>query len=183
MAFNLGIANASHEKIILQDADILCSAHYAQKVYNLLDKHEGLHIGSKVIYLGEQATKDVIEKQKIGKKHDCVRAVTYFEGGSLACTKKAYFGCGGFNEIFEGYGVEDCDFFERLRYHAKFHNERSEDFVHMYHGRTTGWQQHHRRNKKIGMQLKKQYNMSSYITSLVKKIKAAYPEVTKELGV
>lgn len=183
MAFNLGIANASHEKIILQDADIVCAAHYAQKIYNLLNKHEGVHIGSKVIYLGEQSTKDVIEDQKINKNKECVRAVTYFEGGSLACTKKAYFSCGGFNEIFEGYGVEDCDFFERLKYHSKFCNERSEDFVHMYHGRTPGWQQHHRRNKKIGMQLKKQYNMSSYITSLVKKIKSTYPEVIRELDI
>lgn len=183
MAFNLGIANAAYDKIILQDADILCPANYAEKIYYLLDKYEGVHIGSRVIYLGEGSTQEVVKTRVVDKNKDCVRAVTYFEGGSLACTKKAYFNCGGFNEIFEGYGVEDCDFFERLKYHSKFYNERSEDFIHMYHGRTTGWQQHHRRNKKIGMQLKKQYNMASYIASLTKKIKVTYPEVAKKLGI
>lgn len=179
MAFNLGIANASHEKIILQDADIVCASHYADKIYHLLDQYDGLHIGSKVIYFSEKSTKEIVRTQSIDKNKECVRAVVYFEGGSLACTKEAYFKCGGFNEIFEGYGIEDCDFFDRLKHHANFYNERSEDFVHLYHGRTSGWQQHHRRNKKIFQQLKKQYNNNSYIASLVLKIKKTYPEIAK----
>lgn len=177
MAFNLGIANASYEKIILQDADIICPAIYARKIYKLLNEYEGLHIGSRVLYMSQSATDEVTSTDKIDAKRECIRVVTYYEGGSLACTKKGYFGCGGFNEIFEGYGVEDCDFFGRLKYHTKFCNERSVDLIHMWHGRTPGWQQYHRRNKKIGMQLKKQYNMASYIASLVKKVKSTYPEL------
>jgi predicted glycosyltransferase involved in capsule biosynthesis len=181
MAFNLGIANATNEFIILQDADILCPASYVQKIHDLLCKHEGVHVGSKVLYMSNNSTKEIVKTNKIDSKKQCERAVGYFEGGSLACTKKAYFACGGFNEIFEGYGVEDCDFFSRLKYNTNFYNTRTEDFVHMWHGRVPGWEVHHRRNKKIGKQLKKQYNMHSYIVSLVAKIKKTYPELAKEL--
>lgn len=183
MAFNLGIANISTQRVILQDADIVCPSNYVAKIYDLLNSYEGIHIGSKVLYMDKTSTDEITTSNKINKDKECERAVGYFEGGSLACTKSAYFRVGAFNEIFEGYGVEDCDFFERLKYQTKFYNERTEDFVHLWHGRTAGWEQHHRRNKKIGMQLKKQYNMASYIASLVKKIKSTYPEIAKELGI
>ena len=182
MAFNLGIANASYEGIILQDGDMICPSGYVQKIYDILRTHEGIHIGSRVLYMDEQSTRKIANYNKIDKENKCERVVTYFEGGSLACTKRAYFECGGFNEVFEGYGVEDCDFFERLKYNCKFHDVRTEDFVHLWHGRTHGWQQYHRKNKKINMQLKKQYNISSYIASLVRKLSATYPEVYRELA-
>jgi GT2 family glycosyltransferase len=181
MAFNLGIANATHGKVVLQDADIICPSGYLAKIHNLLDSHTGIHIGSQVLYLTQEATAQVNKTHKIKPNADCERVVTYYEGGSLACTREAYFKCGAFNEIFEGYGIEDCDFFDRLKYHSNFYNERSEDFIHMWHGRTAGWAQHHRRNKRIYTQLKKRYNMTSYISSLVKNMKATYPEITREL--
>lgn len=180
MAFNLGVANASFQKIVLHDADIICPANYISKVHKLLDSYSGLHIGSRVLYLDRKATEEVSRTCKINSNANCTRVVTYYEGGSLACTKKAYFRCGAFNEIFEGYGIEDCDFFSRLKYNSNFYNERTEDFVHMWHGRTDGWAQHHRRNKKIFAKLRKQYNASSYINSLTKKIKASYPRIAKE---
>jgi len=177
MAFNLGVINATYPKIILQDADIICPSNYVKKISELLDTHAGVHIGSKVLYMNQKSSREITSTRVINAKKDCERAVGYFEGGSLACTKKAYFKCGGFNEVFEGYGIEDCDFFERLKYAVKFYNVRTEDFVHLWHGRTSGWNVHHQRNKKIYSQLKKQYNMVSYIASLIKKLRATYPGI------
>jgi GT2 family glycosyltransferase len=182
MAFNLGVANAVHQKIILQDADIICPSNYVSKIFTLLNSHNGIHIGAKVLYMNQESSNEIITKKSIDDKKNCERAVGYFEGGSLACTKDAYFRCGGFNEIFEGYGIEDCDFFDRLKYSAKFYNSRSEDFVHLWHGRTPGWNRFHTRNKKIYVQLKKRYNQVSYINSLTTKLKTIYPDVMKELS-
>lgn len=183
MAFNLGVANATNPKIVLHDADIVPQRNYVNKIYSILDSHDGVHIGAKVLYINEASSRQINRLAKIDPKKECERVVTYFEGGSLACTKKAYFSCGGFNEIFEGYGIEDCDFFDRLKYNTKFYNERSEDFVHLWHGRTTGWQRYHRRNKQIGKQIRTQYSLPVYIKSLVGKIKKLYPGVAKELQI
>lgn len=182
LAFNLGVAKAKYNKVILQDADITVPANYSQKIYRLLDQHDGVHIGSRVIYLTQDASERVIRTGIISEESECERAVDYFEGGSLACIKKRYFSVGGFNEIFEGYGVEDCDFFERLKAFSSFYNVRTEDFIHLWHGRTPGWDLHHRRNRKIADQIRKQYTLHTYVASLVNKIKTTYPAVAKELN-
>ena len=181
MAFNLGVANASHNKIVLQDADIICPSNYVSKLYELLDTHTGVHIGAKVLYINQTSSNEIVSRKLINEQKVCENAVGYFEGGSLACTKTLYFKCGGFNEIFEGYGVEDCDFFDRLKHTAKFYNNRSEDFVHLWHGRTPGWNRFHARNKKIYTQLRKRSNITQYVNSLIIKLKAMYPEVMKRL--
>lgn len=183
IAFNLGVAKATYSRVILQDADIVCPSNYVAKVCQLLNTHEGVHIGSKVMYLSKVSSQEAVKNATINNKLECERAVGYFEGGSLACTKSAYFRVGGFNEIFEGYGVEDCDFFDRLKNFSKFFNTRTEDFVHLWHGRTTGWERHHRRNKKIALQIGAQYSRQAYVSSLVAKIRSTYPEVAKELGI
>lgn len=183
IAVNLGVTKATYSRIILQDADIACPSNYVSKVYYLLNNYEGVHIGAKVMYIDKDSSKNAIAKGSINNKLKCERAVGYFEGGSLACTKSAFFKIGGFNEIFEGYGVEDCDFFDRLKNFTKFFNTRTEDFVHLWHGRTVGWERHHRRNKNIAAQINKQYTRQAYVNSLVVKIRALYPKATKELGI
>ena len=183
MAFNLGVAKAAHDKVILQDADIVVPSHYAEKIYKLLNNHGGVHIGSRVLYMSKDSSNSINKTGTITPQHKCDRAVEYFEGGSLACTKKAYFGVGGFNDIFEGYGVEDCDFFWRLKdFAGSFFNTRTEDFVHLWHGRTGGWEAHHRKNKRIAEQINRRYKPSNYVASLVTKMKRQYPAVLKELG-
>lgn len=103
-----------------------------------------------MLYLSQKSTTDVIYEKQLTNKLDCERIVIYFEGGSLACTKQAYIECGGFNETFEGYGIEDCDFFNRLKHKSnRFCDTRTEDFIHLYHSRTSDWQICHKNNKNI----------------------------------
>lgn len=178
MAFNLGVSKALYDGIILQDADIIVPSNYCNKIHSLLSKYDGVHIGSKVLYLTQDSSNNVIQNGIILESSACERAVDYFEGGSLACTKRGYCKIGGFNEMFEGYGVEDCDFFTRLKNFTIFHNTRTEDFVHLWHGRSEGWELCHRKNKRIMDQILKSSTPASYIVSLAEKLKQLYPSLS-----
>ena len=47
------------------------------------------------------------------------------------------------------HNCEDTEFFARLSSAPGFLNERSLNLLHLWHGRTPGWDEHHKRNKKI----------------------------------
>ncbi len=110
-AFNVGVKISTHGKVVLHDADILVDARYLSRVNVALKKHDGCHIGSEVLYLDDPSTKIVNTKFRVDNSLRATRMVTYFEGGSIACHKNTFWNVGGFNEEFEGYGCEDCDFF------------------------------------------------------------------------
>lgn len=149
-AFNRGVVNATSKKVILHDADIMVVNTYTQDVYDCLNLVQACHLGNKVIYANKDST-DIINS--LDKTHSyepkIERIVGYFEGGSLACTVSKYWAIGGFNEQFEGYGVEDCEFYSRLA-HEHFMDLRNHTFLHLWHGRVSGWEAHHEKNKKIG---------------------------------
>jgi hypothetical protein len=52
------------------------------------------------------------------------------------------------------HNCEDCEFYSRLTQNSKFFGERSVDFVHLWHGRTSGWKDYHEKNKKLDSQLR-----------------------------
>jgi GT2 family glycosyltransferase len=174
-AFNRGIINAKNEFIVLHDADIMVSSNYLSKIYETLCEFEGCHISAKVFYLDEGSSKAVNDSGYLTSQHQCERVVGYFEGGSLACRKASYIGIGGFNEDYIGYGVEDCDFFERLSTVIKFNENRTFNLFHLHHGRTQGWQQCHDANKKLEIDLRNKYpNIKDYAAYLRKKLAAKY---------
>jgi hypothetical protein len=74
------------------------------------------------------------------------RYITYFEGGSLACTKTYYSKIGGFYEEYVGYGCEDCDFYLRLSIGGSFKEDRRIPLYHLWHPRTDKWTEHHEIN-------------------------------------
>jgi GT2 family glycosyltransferase len=165
LAFNIGLAKASYPDVILHDADMLAPRSYTQRVYNLLQDYEGVHVGKTVLYLTKSASSIVVDQGVINPGSECDRVVDYFEGGSLACRKWVYAAIGGFNEAYEGYGVEDCDFFERLKFCTKFHDERSVTLIHLWHGRTPGWEAHHERNKQIKAEINSKFNIRDRVAN------------------
>ncbi len=114
LAFNLGVSKATHEQIVLHDADMICASDYTARVAAVLGKHEGCHLGKTVIYTTEEAANSVCTTGSVRAAAECERVVGYYEGGSLACRRDVYWRVGGFNEEFKGYGCEDCDFYSRL---------------------------------------------------------------------
>lgn len=103
-AFNVGVHNSKYSKLILHDADMLVLGNYTKSICDTLDNYEACHLGGTVIYTTEKSMHDINSKKFVNSDIECDRAVGYYEGGSLACLKEAYWRVGGFNEDFNGYG-------------------------------------------------------------------------------
>jgi GT2 family glycosyltransferase len=178
-AFNHAVLEASADKIILHDADIVVQADYIGRVANILNDFEGCHIGETVSYLDPPSTAQLCHSSRLDKTYKCERAVGYFEGGSIAFRKKIYFRIGGFNEAYEGYGVEDCDFFERLKNHSHFFNQRSIDMFHLWHSRVPGWNDRHKVNKRLAETIERTMKGNNYVLHLVTQLQSKYPASKK----
>ncbi len=152
MAFNNGVHIAKHDKILMHDADILAATSYGPDILARFATSDAFHIGSVVLYANPDGTESINSRQTVTPV-PCDRIVGYFEGGSLAATKKAYWSIGGFNESFYGYGCEDCDFFARLSSLKSFFNERTHKFLHLWHPRAENWGDHHDFNRALERRL------------------------------
>ena len=182
-ACNLGVSKASHNIIILHDADMLVDRSYTNKVCGVLKDYDACHLGRSVTYLNSKSTTYVVKSGKVSDSLTADLVVNYFEGGSLACKRRTYFDIGGFNEQFIGYGVEDCEFFERLSKLTNFYDHRSVNLIHMFHGRTRGWQLRHRKNKDIYSALGK-HPMQERRDALIKKLKSnGYKKILRDLKI
>lgn len=148
VAFNKGVMAASSEYVILHDGDMLVPGTYTAAIYRQLQTTDACHIGKQVLYLTQNASTEVNTTQHVDKDKHCDKVVDYFVGGSLAAKKTAYISVGGFDENFVGYGVEDVEFFNRLKALGSFFDERSVDMVHLWHDRSPNWQQCHNNNKR-----------------------------------
>lgn len=151
-AFNVGVVHSKYDKIILHDADMLAPNHYTSIIYETLDKYDACHLGNTVIYTTQQAMEFVNNRHIVDNQTECDRVVGYYEGGSLACRKSAYWAVGGFNEDYVGYGCEDCDFYSRISFGLvsigmTWIENRVFDFLHLWHSRVHGWNNHHEQNK------------------------------------
>jgi hypothetical protein len=154
IAFNLGVQKTTTSKVVLHDADMLTQGHYTQRVWDILEDAEACHLGGKVMYTDEESGRKINADKLVDHEVECERVVGYFEGGSLACTTDAYWKVGAFNEDFWGYGCEDCDFYARLSGFSRWKEDRSFDFLHLWHSRVQGWHGHHKQNKAIESNLK-----------------------------
>jgi predicted glycosyltransferase involved in capsule biosynthesis len=153
-AFNHAVSKVPTTSVILHDADILVQSHYTQAVYDLLAIHEACHLGKSVVYADDLSTAAINANGIVDANVKCDRVVGYFEGGSLACRTAAFWRAGGFNEDFWGYGCEDCDFYARLSHSSSWKEDRVFDFLHLWHSRVSGWNQHHETNRRLEAKLR-----------------------------
>jgi hypothetical protein len=154
-AFNLAVSKAPSDCVILHDADILAQGHYTNHVMSILAEYDSCHLGSTVMYTSQESMNLINQQQVVDEAVQCYRVVGYYEGGSLACTTRAFWKIGGFNEDYWGYGCEDCDFYARLSGGSSWKEDRCFDFLHLWHSRVSGWNAHHEANKQLEGQLKK----------------------------
>lgn len=175
LAFNTGVSKSKNPRLVLHDADIIATGDYLQSLFTALNTHESCHLGKEVYYLDEDSTNKLNTTCSLHKNYKCSKIVTYFEGGSLGCTKDAYIKAGGFDEGFEGYGVEDCAFYENISKLSTFCNDRKFKFFHLWHGRVGGWEECHERNKShYSQMLKRHHTLSNYAAYLSQQYKAKY---------
>ena len=171
MAVNMGVMSLATDHIVIHDADMLVQLDYLRRIHQLLQQYEGCHIGKDVAYLDQDASMKVGRQLKLAKDLQCERTVGYYEGGSLACRRETYKRIGGFCESFIGYGVEDCEFFQRLKKLSNFYDERTITLFHLWHGRVTGWNRHHQDNKRLGKELDR-IPLETRIKEMQKKLEA-----------
>jgi len=132
-AFNYGVRLSDTSKIILHDADMLVNGCYTNTIANILDTHDGCHIGGTVIYTTKETAAEINSRGAVDRTDKFHRVVGYYEGGSLACKRTTYWEIGGFNEDFRGWGCEDCDFYTRISSIPSWFGTRTFDLVHMWH--------------------------------------------------
>ena len=104
IAFNVGVKNASCDKLILHDADMIVHNQYTQYMYDLLSSYDGVHAGNNVLYLTQKSCEELYRVAFFSDAFHAERSVGYFEGGSLGCARSTYIEIGGFDERFVGYG-------------------------------------------------------------------------------
>ena len=146
-AFNVGVSKSNHELLVLHDADILVPGWYTSKVFKHLQTNDSCHLGQQVLYLIKQSTIEVSQSKTLNTNRICDHVVDYFEGGSIGIRKHSYIKIGGFDEKFIGYGVEDCEFYQRIKHKTSFIEDRTVKMVHLWHDRTFGWEERHKQNK------------------------------------
>lgn len=174
LAFNHGVVQAKNEIIILHDADIMVPANYTRRIWDIMQSADGCHIGAKVLYLTRESTNAINEQHKATKGMNCEHAVDYFEGGSLAVKKSIYKQIGGFDENFIGYGVEDCEFYDRLKKCTQFKEDRYITMIHLWHGRVPGWEERHRANREYLQKLHNMFTVSQRADNLRRVFQSRY---------
>jgi GT2 family glycosyltransferase len=153
-AFNAGVDEATHDLLVLHDADMLVLADYTRAVHKHMRGHESCFLGGKVYYANKK-TSDLLSKSGVVNSDiQCEKSVEYFEGGTIGVKKSAYWKIGGFNEDFWGYGCEDTDFYAGLSGGTKFNETRHQPLLHVWHPRTQGWGECHEKNKILEGELK-----------------------------
>ncbi len=178
-AFNLGVSLATSQYVVLHDADMIMANNYTSTVYDKLQEYDACHLGNTVIYTNSDASDKIMNEKIIDTSTNCERVVGYYEGGSLACRIKTYWKIGGFNEDFIGYGCEDTEFYNRLSKNCKWLENRTFDLLHLWHPRTDGWQDCHRRNKSLESKLYAT-PMSTRILSQHSQLKSKYGALISE---
>lgn len=153
-AFNGGVDITNDDYIILHDADMIVPNYYVSEIYKTLLFNSSCHLGKDVSYYDNNDT-DIINREKRAfRPKNFERYVSYYEGGSLACTKEYYSKIGGFYEAYSGYGCEDCDFYARLIAGGSFKNDRRISLYHLNHPRSDKWQKFHDQNVRLESALK-----------------------------
>jgi GT2 family glycosyltransferase len=168
-AFNAGFRLSTCDYIVMHDADIVVKGSYLSDVAALLEFYDGCHIGAKVHYLNEEGTRRLNASGSL-PDGNVTNVVGYFEGGSIACQRDVYRRVGGFDEAYDGYGCEDCCFFERLKKLSNFYDERSYDFFHLFHGRPSDSDARHAVNKAYHASVRRKYSLREYAETLSRKL-------------
>jgi hypothetical protein len=151
-AWNVGVEFCTSDMLVLHDADTLVSCNYFCSIANELATVESCHLCKRIFYLNESETNN-INTSGIICQPNYEHFVDYFEGGSIACRRNAYWRIGGFVEEYVGYGCEDCDFYFRLSRGTTWKENRCFDLLHLHHGRVDNWGQYHKKNKELERKL------------------------------
>lgn len=129
---NEGVEAARGEIVVLHDGDTLVPARYAAEVLaRAREGFEFIDIKRFTFYLNPEDTKRVFETSVVTPV-----AATVTQNGkgvSIAASRRAYLGIGGFDEEFVGWGGEDNDFWDRVHAQGNAYEFGYLPMIHLHH--------------------------------------------------
>jgi len=130
---NAGARAARGELLVLHDNDMLVPHRYAAELYaRAREGWEFLDLKRFTFYLPEDATQRFFDSATL--RTDVPSTIVQNpRGGSIAALRSAFFGIGGFDESFVGWGAEDNEFWERAEVGARVYAYGYLPFVHLFH--------------------------------------------------
>jgi len=112
---NAGVRAARADIVVLHDADIVVPSNYAGQIAARFEAEwDAAHPLRFLFYLDPAETAAFIESAGHAGGRRAADVRQNFAGGSVAVRREAYWGIGGMNESFAGWGLEDVEFYQRL---------------------------------------------------------------------
>jgi predicted glycosyltransferase involved in capsule biosynthesis len=114
-AFNIAANAARSECLIFHDNDMLVPETYARHILKYHQQgYDFINLKRFIFYLTNTHTQSILESSRLLCDYAPEAVVQNLEaGGSFGADKKAFWGIGGFDERFIGWGGEDNEFWER----------------------------------------------------------------------
>jgi hypothetical protein len=137
-AFNVGARAARGRILVFHDNDVCAPAGYAAELARVFAAgFEAARLQRFVFYLGEEHTAEVFRLRQATTDRPPLEVVQNCEGHTLAVDRDVYFGVGGHDETFLGWGGEDNETFDRLRT-RRLHDCAYLPFLHLWHAPQPG---------------------------------------------
>jgi hypothetical protein len=116
-AFNVGARVANGKVLVLHDNDMLVPTDYAAEILARQKRgSEVVNLKRFIFYLSKEHSNRILSKESSISDQPPDSIVQNLEaGGSVAISREAYLGIGGFDESFIGWGGEDNEFWERAQ--------------------------------------------------------------------
>ncbi|HVE73189.1 MAG TPA: galactosyltransferase-related protein [Thermoanaerobaculia bacterium] len=143
--FNAAAEIARGEVLIAHDNDMPVPHRYgAETLARAREGFEFIDLKRFIFYLSEEDSRAIWAGAPPPTDVAASAIVQNLKGGSIAATREAYRGVGGFDEGFVGWGGEDLEFWERARAYGRVYEFGYLPLQHLWHAPQPGKLDHGR---------------------------------------